>query len=109
MTLNKLTDGPLGPPERHEGEEPRVLAADVQTIIRAKIPIENSGDASVALVAERAGVSTRTVYRVLQGTSTTIALDTADKLCIAADSHLFNCRLVWKDEEGRYTRVTSYW
>ena len=84
--------------EKHEGPEPRVVTADVQSILRVVIQpgVEDSGE-SVALIAEKAGISTRTVYRVLQGTTDTISLDLADRLCLAADSHLRLCRLMWSD------------
>lgn len=95
------------PPEEHEGAEPRVLAKDVQAILRSKVlPGQNEGD-SVAAIAERAGVSTRTVYRVLQGTSPTLALNTADRLCLAADAHLSTCRLVWGSNPDK-DLITSY-
>lgn len=82
--------------ETHEGPEPRVLTADVQAILRVKIrPGEDEGDASVLAIAESAGVSTRTVYRVLQGGKPTIGLDLADRLVLAAGSHLATCRLKW--------------
>lgn len=90
--------------EKHSGPEPRVLTVDVQTILRAVIQpgVEDSGE-SVALIAEKAGISTRTVYRVLQGTTETISLDLADRLCVAAESHLRVCRLQWRDGS-----VTNY-
>jgi short-subunit dehydrogenase len=83
--------------ERHEGVEPRVITADVQAILRRKVrPGEDDGE-SVRVLANNAGYSTRTVYRVLKGETQTIALDLADKLCIAAGSHLAECRLVLGD------------
>lgn len=90
-----LLDGIL---ERHEGSEPRVVTADVKAILRRVIrPGDEDSGASVALVAERADVSTRTVYRVLQGTTETISLDLGDRLCLACESHLLQCRLQWPD------------
>lgn len=90
-----LLDGIL---ERHEGEEPKVVTADVQAILRRVIrPGDDDSGASVALIAERSKVSTRTVYRVLQGTTETISLDLADRLCLAAGAHLMQCRMRWKD------------
>lgn len=84
--------------ELHDGPEPRVVAADVQAILRRIIrPDSDEGGRSVALVAERARVSTRTVYRVLQGDKDSIGLDLADRLCLAAGSHLAACRLQWPD------------
>jgi DNA invertase Pin-like site-specific DNA recombinase len=86
--------------EKHDGPEPRVLTKDVQNILKAKIrPGEDDGDSSVQNIAEKAGVSTRTVYRVLQPNpeKTTIGLDLADRLVLAADSHLAACHLVYPD------------
>jgi len=93
-----------GVTERHDGPEPRVKTDDVQEILRRIIrPGDEEGGKSVALVAERARVSTRTVYRVLQGDRPTIGLDLADRLCLAAGSHIAHCTLVWPDG-----RETSY-
>lgn len=90
-----LLDGIL---ERHEGPEPRVVTSDVRSILRRVIrPGDEDGGASVSLVAERAKVSTRTVYRVLQGTTETISLDLGDRLCLACEAHLLQCRLRWPD------------
>jgi hypothetical protein len=83
--------------EAHEGPEPRVITEDVQEILRRMIrPGTEDGDASVALIAEKARVSTRTVYRVLNPDESkhTISLDLADKLCLAAGSHVSSCRLL---------------
>lgn len=108
-----LLDGIL---ERHSGPEPRVVAADVQKILRTIIrPGDDEVGASVSLIAERAKVSTRTVYRVLQGkklvdepdwdneeepgklTTHTVSLDLGDRLCLACGRHLLVCRLRWPD------------
>lgn len=103
-----LLDGTL---EKHTGPEPRVLTADVQTILRRVIRpgIQDDGEA-VVLIADKAKVSTRTVYRVLQNKPKegregppTISLDLADRLCLAASAHLSACRLYWPDGE-----VTGY-
>lgn len=86
--------------ETHDGPEPRVLAVDVQAILRAVIrPGDPDAGASVALIAKRAGVSPRTVYRVLtpDENKPTISLGLADALCLAADSHLAHCRIVESD------------
>lgn len=82
--------------ETHDGPEPRVVAEDVQAILRRKIrPGQDDGGESVQLIASKAKISTRTVYRVLQGDKPTIGLDLADRLCLAADTHLRECRLYW--------------
>lgn len=92
--------------ETHDGPEPRVIVTDVQGVLHRMVrPGEDDG-AAVALVAERAGVSTRTVYRVLNPDKDkeTISLDLADRLCIACGVHIaFSCRLKWPDG-----RVTPY-
>lgn len=86
--------------ERHEGPEPRVLITDVQAILKAVIrPGDEDSGKSVALIAHRAEVSTRTVYRVLnpEEGKESISLDLADNLVLAAGSHLALCTLVWPD------------
>lgn len=85
--------------ERHDGPEPRVLTKDVQTILRRVVrPGDDDSGESVSLIAHKAGVSTRTVYRVLNPQdSESISLDLADRLCLAADSHLASCRLLLPD------------
>jgi hypothetical protein len=90
-----------GVTETHEGSEPRVLTADVQKILRRVIrPGDEDGGESVALIAERARVSARTVYRVLNPDESkpTISLGLADRLCVAADGHISQCRLVQADD-----------
>ncbi len=114
-----LLDGIL---ERHQGPEPRVVAHDVQAILKTVIrPTQDDTGASVSLIAERARVSTRTVYRVLQGkkfvnepdpesdepmpVTDTVSLDLADRLCLACGRHLLACRLKWP---GDASNITSY-
>lgn len=85
--------------EEAPGPEPRVLTEDVRAILRAVIrPDEDDGE-SVALIAAKANVSTRTVYRVLTPPKdkVDISLSLADKLCRAADAHVRVCRLTWPD------------
>lgn len=78
--------------------EPRVPTEDVQRILRRVVqPDQESEGDSVNTIAEKADTSTRTVYRVLAGTTKTVSLDLADRLCIAADAHLSECRLAWPD------------
>lgn len=79
-------------------QEPRVVTADVQAILRRVIrpDAEDEGE-SVALIAEKADTSTRTVYRVLSRTTDSISLDLADRLVLAAEAQLFECRLVFAD------------
>lgn len=84
--------------------EPRVLTQDVQRVLQRIVRPEDAdaGD-SVIMLAQRADTSARTVYRVLSKTTDTISLDLADRLCLAANSHLAECALVWPDG-----RVTDY-
>lgn len=92
-----LLDGVL---ERHEGPEPRVLTVDVQAVLSRRVhPGEDGVGESVTLIAERAGVSPRTVYRALQADKQAMSLDLADKLILAAGSHpaLAGARLLWPD------------
>lgn len=94
-TVSTLLDGVL---EKHDGPEPRVITADVRKILRGVIrPGDDDSGKSVGLVAERAKISTRTVYRVLQGSTDTISLDLGDRLCLACGAHLLLCRLKWPD------------
>lgn len=89
--------------ERHDGPEPRVLTKDVQAILRRVVrPGDDDSGESVSLIAHKAGVSTRTIYRILNPQdSESISLDLADRCVLAADSHLIHCRLLWPD--GRIT------
>lgn len=79
-------------------QEPRVVTSDVQAILRRVIrpDAEDEGE-SVALIAEKANTSTRTVYRVLSRTTDSISLDLADRLVLAAEAQLFECRLELAD------------
>jgi hypothetical protein len=86
------------------GGEPKVLTEDVRIILRRVIRPDDDDGGSVQMIAERAQTSTRTVYRVLSPShSDAISLDLADRLCLAAGSHVALCRLKWPDGE-----VTSY-
>lgn len=80
------------------GPEPRVLTEDVQAVLRLAVkPGDDEDGESVSMIAEKADTSTRTVYRVLSGSSETISLSLADRLCLAAGSHIMACRLKWPD------------
>lgn len=82
------------------GGEPRVLTADVAAILEPVVrPDDDDQGSSVSLIAEKADTSTRTVYRVLSRHTETINLDLADRLCLAAGSHLAACRL--RHSDGR--------
>jgi hypothetical protein len=87
--------------DSHTGPEPRVWVWDVRDILLSVIrPDEDDVGISVAQVADRASVSTRTVYRVLtpEVGKDSISLDLADKLCRACGAHVKVCRLVWPDK-----------
>lgn len=87
--------------ESHDGPEPRILTADVQAILRRVIrPGSDEGGEAVAMIAAKADVSTRTVYRVLNPDESkpTISLDLGDSLCIACGVHpIGRVHLVWPD------------
>lgn len=84
--------------------EPKVLTEDVRTILRRVIRPDDDDGGSVQMIAERAETSTRTVYRVLsEKHADSISLDLADRLCLAAGSHVALCRLKWPDGQ-----VTPY-
>lgn len=90
--------------ESATSSEPKVLTEDVRTVLRRVIRPDDDDGGGVALIAERAETSTRTVYRVLSPKhADAISLDLADRLCLAAGSHVALCRLKWPDG-----RVTSY-
>lgn len=78
--------------------ESRVVTEDVRKLLRRSIRSrdEDDGD-SVALLAEKAGTSTRTIYRVLGNRSDTLALDLADRLLVACGYHLHDVRVVGPD------------
>ena len=79
--------------------EPRVYTEDVKALLMPHIRRgEEEGD-SVALIAELAGTSSRTVYRVLAGHTDTIGLDLADRLLVAVGENLVFCRI--KDRNGK--------
>lgn len=80
------------------GGEPRVLTSDVAAVLEPVVrPDDDDLGSSVSLIAEKAQTSTRTVYRVLSHHTETINLDLADRLCLAAGSHLAACRLKHAD------------
>lgn len=88
--------------------EPRVLTKDVAGILRALVKPADDEEIvgiSVSLIAEKANTSTRTVYRVISESTPTINLDLADRLCLAANSHLACCRLCWPN--GSVTDYTA--
>lgn len=92
------------PTEGTKEEEPRVLTADVQRVLRRVVqPDQEDAGESVVMLAQRANTSARTVYRVLARNTETISLDLADRLCLAAGAHLSECQLVWQNGE-----TTSY-
>lgn len=90
-----------GDRETHSGPEPRIVTADVQAVLRRIIrPGLDDGGEAVATVAEKAEVSTRTVYRILNPDEAkeTISLDLGDRLCLACGVHpAFAVRLAWPD------------
>lgn len=83
--------------ETHDGPEPRVVTEDVQRILERIVRPGQDDGSAVALIAERARVSSRTVYRVLKPDEDkqTISLDLADRLCVACGAHISACRLVF--------------
>lgn len=85
--------------ETHEGPEPRVLAADIQAVLEETIrPDDPDNGLSVSQVADRADVSTRTIYRHLSPEKPDMALQLADQLCRACEVRMRDrVRLVWPD------------
>lgn len=87
------------PQEKPQREiEPRVVTADVQRVLRRIVrPDDDDAGESVIMLAKRANTSARTIYRILAHTTDTISLDLADRCCLAANSHLQECRVQWPD------------
>jgi hypothetical protein len=94
--------------ETHDGAEPRVLRHEIRRMLTAVVrPGDDDNGEAVTVVADRARVSTRTVYRALADdewqdgvfVNETISLDIADRLCRACGTHLAleNARLRWSD------------
>jgi hypothetical protein len=82
----------LSPPE------PKVVTEDVQAILLRTIrPEDPDQGEAVALIAELASTSTRTIYRILGRESKTLDLGLADRVVMAAGSHLDQCRLALPD------------
>lgn len=73
--------------------EPRVYTSDVRKLLAPHVRRGDEEGDSVALIAELAGTSSRTVYRVLGEETETIGLDLADRLLVAVGENLFWCRI----------------
>jgi hypothetical protein len=73
--------------------EPRVYTRDVKSLLAPHVRKGDEEGESVALIAEIAGTSTRTVYRVLALETETIGLDLADRLLVAVGENLVFCRV----------------
>lgn len=85
--------------------EPRILTEDVRTVLRRVVhPDDPDYGESVQQLADRAGTSTRTVYRVLSGQAgqrrsgpPAISLSLGDSLLVAAGATLGEVRLLHAD------------
>ena len=78
--------------------EPRVVTETVRKVLeRALSQFDADEGESVSVLAERAGTSTRTVYRVLGAPAgATLSLDLADRLVVAAGGNItLDCELVF--------------
>lgn len=77
--------------------EPRVRTVDVKRALDRVLAYGDDSDVgeTVALIAEKADTSTRTVYRVLGLSSETLSLDLADRLLVASGAHISECELIW--------------
>lgn len=71
-------------------DEPKVRAPVVRDLLLRHLRLdEESAGESVAVLAERTGVSTRTIYRVLDADGRpTLSLDLADRLLLGIGEHL---------------------
>lgn len=98
-TIWRSSAVPVPPPP---DAEPRVLAADVRAQLqRALDQAEHLLlKEAVEVIAERAGVSPSTVYRVLSPTHHRkwLPLDLGDRLLLAAGGHLHDARIEGEDD-----------
>lgn len=78
--------------------EPRVLTEDVRAILLLEVrdSDEDAGE-SVAMLAEKADTSTRTIYRILGRKTHSVSLELADRLLLSTGHYVHECRLVWPD------------
>lgn len=76
-------------------DEPRVVTDDIKRILRRVVrPDDPDQGEQVAQLSDKAGTSTRTIYRILSGNyGSDMALDLGDRLALAAGDHLVHCRL----------------
>lgn len=86
------------PPQRDtKSKEAKVLAADVREILeRTRRRFNEDEGIAVSVIAERAGVSTRTVYRVLENRPDApawLGLELADRLLVACDANLWEVQV----------------
>lgn len=73
--------------------EPRIYTSDVRDLLIPHIrPGMDEGE-SVAAIAEQAGTSARTIYRILALETDTLGLDLADRLLVAVGESLVFCRV----------------
>ncbi len=90
--------------------EPRILTEDVRAVLRRVVhPDDPDYGESVQQLADRAGTSTRTVYRVLSGQAgarasgpAAISLGLGDALLVAAGAGLADVRLLHADGTIEY-------
>lgn len=76
--------------------EPRVIAADIITILNREGYFEpGSGRESLPIesLAESAATSAKRLRKLLHGEWETIDLSLADRLCVALGAHISECRL----------------
>jgi hypothetical protein len=77
--------------------EPRVYTKDVRVLLARHIrPLEEDEGESVAIVAEKADTSTRTIYRILSESTETLSLSLADRCLVAVGEHISDCKLKYR-------------
>jgi AraC-like DNA-binding protein len=74
--------------------EPRVHAGDLARILNYHVYDRKPSTLEVDVIAARAGLHRRTVYRWLSPEEDTAPLDTADRLLLAVDASLDDVRLI---------------
>lgn len=75
-----------------EEREPRVTSASIRQALLDKYASEER--VPVRVISAESGVSARTIYRILRLDTSSTSLDYADRVLIAADCHLIQCKLI---------------
>lgn len=80
--------------------EPRVTSESIRRVLLDKYGLPEM--VPVQEISRKSGVSGRTIYRILRLDTKTTSLDYADRLLIAADCHIIQCKLVMPNGEIKW-------